>query len=147
MPDYLCAGSLITNTSDFSDAYHKGWARDGEIRGEHYKYGLLLDMNHNGAEEYGGPLFWEHYSFLGLDPRNLKDEYSDYWTHNVNQSMINYKYCVENPLRYKGYGENCWGLTASTPSMVTLPTVHQMTWGLSPLQQRFPAFLTHRRNR
>ena len=94
-------------------AYHAGWARNGEIRGEHYKYGLLLDMNHNGAREYGGPLFWEHYSFLGLDPRNLKDAYSDYWTHNVNHTLINYKYCVENPLHYKGYGENCWGLTAS----------------------------------
>jgi hypothetical protein len=54
-----------------------------------------------------------HYSFLGLDPRNLKDRYSDYWTHNVNHSLINYRYCVENPLGHKGYGEDCWGLTAS----------------------------------
>jgi hypothetical protein len=73
----------------------------------------MLDMNHNGNEEYGGPLFWIHYSFLGLDPRKLKDAYSDYWQHNVSHSLINHAYCVENPHGYKGYGAHCWGLTAS----------------------------------
>ena len=96
-----------------ADAYHQGWARGGQIRGEHRQYGLLLDMTHNGDEQYGGPLFWAHYSYLGLDPRNLKDEYSDYWQHNRNHTLINYRYCVENPHQYAGYGEHCWGLTAS----------------------------------
>lgn len=109
---YIMAASSPTHPIT-PEAYHSGWAREGAISGENYKYGLLLDMNHNGAEEYGGPLFWIHYSFMGLDPRELKDAYSDYWTHNVNHSLIDYKYCVENPLNYEGYGENCWGLTAS----------------------------------
>ena len=47
----------------------KGWARDGGIKGDHEKYGYVLSLNHNGSEEYGGPLFWAHYSYLGLDPR------------------------------------------------------------------------------
>lgn len=96
-----------------AEAYHKGWARGGAIRGEHKKYGLTLELNHNGDEEYGGPLFWAHYSYLGLDPRNLKDAYADYWRNNRNQTLINYYYCVENPHHYEGYGEDCWGLTAS----------------------------------
>jgi hypothetical protein len=95
------------------DAYHKGWARNGKINGHHEKYGYTLVLNHNGSEEYGGPLFWSHYSYLGLDPRNLKDKYADYWKHNVSHVMIDYHYCVENPLHFKGYGEKCWGLTAS----------------------------------
>lgn len=95
------------------DAYHKGWARDGKIVGHHEKYGYTLVLNHNDSEEYGGPLFWSHYSYLGLDPRKLKDQYADYWKHNVSHVMIDYHYCVENPLHFKGYGENCWGLTAS----------------------------------
>jgi hypothetical protein len=95
------------------DAYHLGWARGGAIRGENWQYDLILDLNHNGAKEYGGPLFWSHYSFMGLDPRNLKDAYSDYWLHNVNHTLINYYHCVENPHKHKGYEENCWGLTAS----------------------------------
>jgi hypothetical protein len=109
---YIMAASSPTHSIP-AEAYHQGWARGGAIRGEHYKYGLLLDMNHNGHPDYGGPLFWAHYSYLGLDPRNLKDAYSDYWQHNRNHTLINYRYCVENPHHYKGYGENCWGLTAS----------------------------------
>lgn len=94
-------------------AYHEGWARNGEIVGNHEKYGYTLKLNHNGALEQGGPLFWAHYSYLGLDPRKLTDKYAAYWEHNVAQTMINYKHCVANPQGFKGYGENCWGLTAS----------------------------------
>ena len=95
------------------EAYHKGWARDGGIKTEREKYGYLLELKHNGAEEYGGPLFWSHYSFLGLDPGNLKDKYADYWRHNKNHTLINWQWCVNNPKKFAGYGENCWGLTAS----------------------------------
>jgi hypothetical protein len=61
----------------------------------------------------GGPLFWAHYSYLGLDPGGLKDEYADYGKENVNQTLINYTWCIKNPLHYKGYGPDNWGLTAS----------------------------------
>jgi hypothetical protein len=96
-----------------SDVYQKGWARDGKIKGEHEKYGYLLSLNHNGSAEYGGPLFWTHYSYLGLDPRHLKDSYADYWHENVNQTLINWRWCIRNPNRNEGYGKECWGLTAS----------------------------------
>jgi hypothetical protein len=98
-----------------AEVYHDGWARKGGMRNDstHQQYGYHLDLRHNGAQQYGGPLFWSHYSYLGLDPHNLKDRYADYWTHNRNHTLINYKYCVENPKQYKGYGENSWGLTAS----------------------------------
>jgi len=109
---YVLAASSTSHAIS-TEAYHQGWARAGDIRGSHKAYGLELDMNHNGAEAFGGPLFWAHYSFLGLDPRQLKDAYSDYWQHQVNHSLINYRYCVDNPNGYPGYGEHCWGLTAS----------------------------------
>lgn len=94
-------------------AYHEGWARSGGIIDSVSKYGYKLQLKHNGAEEYGGPLFWAHYSYLGLDPRNLRDRYADYWKENRNQTLINWKWCVENPLDFKGYSWKCWGLTAS----------------------------------
>ncbi|HNT50302.1 MAG TPA: glucoamylase family protein, partial [Cyclobacteriaceae bacterium] len=96
-------------------AYHEGWARGGKIKNDpaHQQYGYHLDLKHNGAPQFGGPLFWSHYSFLGLDPRKLKDQYADYWQHNVNHTLINYQYCVENPKGFKGYGKDNWGLTAS----------------------------------
>lgn len=98
-----------------AEVYHDGWARKGGIKNDpgHQQYGYHLALKHNGAQQFGGPLFWAHYSFLGLDPRNLKDRYADYWEHNKNHTLINRQYCLENPKGFKGYGENCWGLTAS----------------------------------
>lgn len=109
---YVLAAASKTHSIK-KETYQKGWARNGDIAGTNNKYGYTLDLNHNGNKTYGGPLFWAHYSFLGLDPRGLRDQYTNYWEHNVNQVMINYSYCVENPKQFEGYGENCWGLTAS----------------------------------
>ncbi len=96
-----------------AEAYHKGWARDGAIVQPTSKYGYKLNLRHNGSTEYGGPLFWAHYSYLGLDPRNLKDQYASYWEENRNQVLIDREYCIKNPGHYKCYGPDCWGLTAS----------------------------------
>lgn len=109
---YVLAAASPTHSIP-PEVYHEGWARRGAITGNTTKYGRTLVLKHNGAPEYGGPLFWSQYSFLGLDPRKLKDKYADYWAHNVNHVMIDYAYCVENPKGYKGYGADCWGLTSS----------------------------------
>ncbi len=109
---YIMAASSPTHPVS-AEAYHKGWARNGDIKGFSEAYGYKLSLRHNGAAEYGGPLFWAHYSYLGLDPSNLRDEYADYWEENKNQTLINRQWCVENPNKFKGYGADCWGLTAS----------------------------------
>jgi len=111
---YILAASSSTRGVP-AEVYHQGWARSGGIKNDsmHKQFGLHLDLKHNGAQQYGGPLFWSHYSFLGLDPHGLKDRYADYWTHNVNHVIIDYLYCMENPKKFKGYGSNSWGLTAS----------------------------------
>ena len=109
---YILAASSPTHSIP-PEVYHEGWAGNGTIKGGTTKYGYHLSLNHNGAKEYGGPLFWGHYSYLGLDPRGLKDKYADYWDENKNQALINYSWCVDNPKKYKGYGPHNWGLTAS----------------------------------
>jgi hypothetical protein len=109
---YILAVSSPTHPIPAS-AYHNGWARGGDIKSDAVAYGYPLILKHNGAEEYGGPLFWAHYSYIGLNPKGLSDRYADYWDVNYNQTMINYTYCVQNPKGFKGYGESCWGLTAS----------------------------------
>ena len=93
--------------------YTSGWARNGAIKSDQTTYGLPLLVKHNGALTHGGPLFWAHYSYLGLNPRGLQDEFVNYGDVNLNHSKINYQYCLENPKQYANYGENCWGLTAS----------------------------------
>jgi len=109
---YVLASSSPTYPIS-EDAYHKGWAKSGDILSENSAYGFPLVLKHNGTEKYGGPLFWAHYSFLGLNPKGLKDKYADYWQLNYNHTMINYSYCVENINKFKGYGKDFWGLTAS----------------------------------
>jgi hypothetical protein len=96
-----------------AEVYHEGWAQNGKINHTTTKYGHTLTLSHNGAQEYGGPLFWSHYSYLGLDPRGLKDRYADYWKENKNHVLIDYEWCVENPKHFKGYGPDSWGLTSS----------------------------------
>ncbi len=109
---YILAVSSPTNAVDPA-IYHKGWARNGAIKGKHQMFGYPLALNHNYAEKSGGPLFWAHYSYLGLDPHGLKDQYANYWEENKNQTLINREWCVQNPKKFAGYGEKCWGLTAS----------------------------------
>jgi len=105
---YLMAASSPTH-SITADVYTMGYANNGGIRNGRSYYGYLLPL----GQDYGGPLFFTQYSFLGLDPRHLKDQYADYWEQNVNQSLINWAYCVANPKKYPGYGAAIWGLTAS----------------------------------
>jgi hypothetical protein len=109
---YILAASSPTYPVS-AKVYHDGWARGGAISTRSGKYGYTLTLKHNGSEEYGGPLFWAHYSYLGLNPTKLKDKYADYWQQNKNQTLINWKWCSLNPKNYAGYSEDCWGLTAS----------------------------------
>jgi len=91
------------------DVYHRGFCEGRDFRNGRSYYGIELPL----GPDYGGPLFFSHYSFLGLDPRGLKDRYADYWEQNLRHTRINREHCVRNPNGYKGYGADCWGLTSS----------------------------------
>jgi len=106
---YILAASSSTHPIDAS-VYHEGWTSgDTFFNGNTYYGQWELPL----GPDYGGPLFLAHYSFLGLDPRGLQDDYADYWEQNVNHTLINREYCIQNPKEFKGYGANSWGLTAS----------------------------------
>ena len=108
---YILAAASPTYPID-REVYTEGWAANGAIVDEHEVEGYRLRLRYQGVE--AGPLFWAHYSFLGLDPRGLRDDYcEDYFGEMRNYSLINRAYCIRNPRHYKGYGKDCWGLTAS----------------------------------
>ena len=109
---YILAASSPTHPVP-AEVYHQGWAEGGKIKFPHKALGYQLQLRYQGNPPNGAPLFWSQYSYLGLDPRGLKDKYADYWKENTNQTLINYTWCVNNPKKYKGYGKNNWGLTAS----------------------------------
>jgi hypothetical protein len=91
--------------------YRRGWGQTTE--GSMYKndktyFGIPLPVGVSN----GGPLFFTHYSYLGFDPHHLEDVYTNYYENNRNIALINHRYSIENPGKYIGYGDSCWGLTA-----------------------------------
>ena len=105
---YVMAASSTTNPIPRT-VYDQGWAQNGALANNNSYYGYQLPL----GSAYGGPLFFAHYSFLGIDPRQLNDPYANYQTQNTNHSLINFKHCVNNPNSQFGYSNLCWGLTAS----------------------------------
>ncbi len=104
---YIMAASSPTHAIT-KEVYDNGWVNSTSyLNGKSY-FGITLPLGF----EYGGPLFFAHYTFMGIDPHGLKDWHTDYWEQNTNHTLINRAWCIENPKKYTGYGENCWGLTA-----------------------------------
>jgi hypothetical protein len=107
---YVLAASSPTHPVPKS-VYTNGWASHGAngfINGKAY-YGYQLPL----GPDWGGPLFFEHYSFMGINPNGLSDSYANYLTQVKNHTLINYNYCKANPKGYFGYSDSVWGLTAS----------------------------------
>ena len=103
----LAAGSPRHPVSP--EIYHRGWAEGRDFLNGRVYDGIALPLGPEG----GGPLFLSQYSFLGLDPRGLRDRYADYWAQNVAHTEVNRAHCIRNPGGFKGYGPDCWGLTSS----------------------------------
>jgi hypothetical protein len=101
--------------SDRAVQYRRGWSRT--TQGDHFTngntyYGIKLDVG-SGT---GADLFFTQFSFLGFDPRDRRDRYTNYFKNNRNIALINRAYCAENPRKFVGYGPDCWGLSAGVNS-------------------------------
>jgi hypothetical protein len=105
----MAASSNVDSSTIPKIVYDNGWAHNGGMKNGRSFYGITLPL----GPDYGGPLFFAHYSFLSINPHGLSDAYADYWTQDTAHSRINYLYCVNNPKKFNGYSNLCWGLTAS----------------------------------
>jgi hypothetical protein len=122
---YLLAMASPTHSIN-PGMYYSGWASQSEYA-QHYrsdwggtntgdKYfndSIFYSIRLNVGVSNGGPLFFTHYSYLGFDPYFINDQYTNYFDNNRDIALINYRYCLENPNHFPGYGAGCWGLTAS----------------------------------
>jgi len=104
---YVLAAASSTHPITPS-VYHNGWTNSPTFRNGAAYYGIALPL----GPPNGGPLFFAHYSFLGLDPRHLRDRYADYWQQCRAHTLINRAHCLANPNGFAGYGKTAWGLTA-----------------------------------
>ena len=109
---YVLAASSNTDSIP-RIVYDNGWASNGGMKNGGTFYGIQLPL----GTDLGGPLFFSHYSFLGINPHNLSDIYANYFTQNTAQSLINFNYCVANPQHFYGYSSSNWGLTASDDNL------------------------------
>ncbi|WP_236970791.1 glucoamylase family protein [Membranihabitans marinus] len=105
---YVLAAASPTH-SIAKSVYENGYKRNGAYRNGQNYGNITLPL----GNDQGGPLFFAHYSYLGLDPRNLKEDNVSYWDQNRSHTLINRAYCIDNPRQYVGYSGDCWGLTAS----------------------------------
>jgi hypothetical protein len=67
---------------------------------------------------YAGPLFVHQLSHMWIDFRGIQDDVMrsrgiDYFENSRRATYVQQQYAIQNPLDYRGYGENCWGITAS----------------------------------
>ena len=105
---YVLAASSTTFGIPAS-VYINGWKGGSTfINGNNY-YGYNLPL----GPPLGGPLFFSHYSFMGINPNGLTDASANYPTQTRNHTLINYSYTKANPRGYYGYSDSVWGLTAS----------------------------------
>lgn len=113
MITYLLAIASPTHPVPAS-LYATGYTAQGpgkHVYGERHTYdGIQLDMNYTPTSP--GPLFFTQYSYQGYDPRGWHDQYADYFVNNRNEALVSQAYSIANPLHMKGYGADCWGLTA-----------------------------------
>jgi hypothetical protein len=105
---YVLAAASPRHAID-ATVYQRGYAAGPHFRNGESYYGVELPL----GVPFGGPLFFAHYSFCGLDPRGLTDRHADYWQQNLHHVRINLAHCVANPKQHAGYSAACWGLTAS----------------------------------
>ncbi len=107
---YVLAAASPTHAVDPS-LYESGWTIGSNDR--FADKGNYVERLKIGPNNSGGPLFFSHYSFLGLSPY-IKDKfitqagYQDYAARHRAQNEFCIEWCRE-----KGYPANCWGLTSS----------------------------------
>lgn len=87
----------------------------------YYDIPLALGM------EYGGPLFFTHYSWLGLNPHGLTDGDVNYFERNRAHALIHYRYALDNPKGHTAYGANLWGFTSSDDALAGYSSHHPGT--------------------
>jgi hypothetical protein len=67
---------------------------------------------------YAGSLFTHQQSHIWIDFRGIQDAFMrgkgiDYFENSRRATYAQQQYAIANPLKFRGYGESCWGITAS----------------------------------
>jgi hypothetical protein len=105
---YILAAASPTHPIK-SSVYRSSYTSSPYFINGKYFYGIFLPL----GMDFGGPLFFTHYSFLGLNPMGLTDTFANYFERNRAHVLIHHAYSIENPFNHKGYNNLVWGITSS----------------------------------
>ena len=77
--------------------YRSGYEREGP--GAHGEYGIKhtyfdIPLTQGYVPNSPGPLFFTQYSYMGYDPRGMRDKYSNYFRNNRNEALVSQAYAV-----------------------------------------------------
>lgn len=80
---------------------------------------------------YSGSLFTHQLSHIWIDFRNIQDPFMhkkgiDYFENSKRATYIQREYAIENPLNFVGYGDHCWGITASDGPGPAVQIIHHI---------------------
>jgi hypothetical protein len=78
-----------------------------------HSWGTYYGQTHLGF----APLFGHQYSHVWIDFRGIRDAYMerhgiDYFENSRRATLAQQRYAIDNPMKWAGYGENVWGLSA-----------------------------------
>ena len=82
---------------------------------------------------YAGPLFTHQLSHVWLNFRGIQDAFMrekgiDYFENSRRATYVQQRFAIDNPGKFLGYGEHCWGITASEgpgPAMIKLDGIER----------------------
>lgn len=99
--------ALASPTFPINARGYKGWIKT-------FKWKEIYDIEYT----YAGPLFIHQMSQIWLDFRGIKDDHCkktgiDYFENSRRATHVQQQYAIENPLKFVGYDEHTWGITAS----------------------------------
>ena len=89
--------------------YWQGW-ESANYWADRVQYGIRLELRRTPVA--GPPLFMTHYSYLGLDPRQIWFHGRTYFDHFRDFCQVQIRYGESKSNVFKGYGP-LWGITAS----------------------------------
>jgi hypothetical protein len=80
--------------------------------------GYHWDASHGIGFLHSGALFTHQLSHIWIDFRGIQDPFMrgkgiDYFENSRRATLVQQRYAIDNPQRFAGYGEHCWGITAS----------------------------------
>ena len=83
---------------------------------------------------YAGSLFTHQLSHVWIDFRGIQDAFMrdrgiDYFENSRRATYVQQRYAIDNPRKFVGYAEHCWGLTASEgpgPSTLMLDGIQRV---------------------